>query len=158
MNSSIAIFPGSFNPFTTGHLDIVERALKIFDKVIVAVGINIEKQQISPIDSDPEDFNVPQNVKEIELLFENYSRVEVMTYYGLTADLVKRTGATCIIRGIRNSADFEYEKKLSDVNLEVLGVETLLFPCRPSLSFVSSSMIRELKHFNINPGNWIPKL
>ncbi len=145
MNDSIALFPGSFNPFTIGHLDIVERALKMFRKIIIVVGVNIEKGEDNS-----------SSVLKIREIFKNNPNVTVMNHAGLTADLVKKMNATCIIRGVRSAADFEYEKTLADTNLEVLGVDTVLIPCRPSLSFISSSMIRELNHFHVNTSKFIP--
>ena len=134
-----AVYPGSFNPFTKGHLDIVARALRLFDKVIIAVGYNVRKQGAADAASATYD--------SLSALFKGFDRVECRLYSGLTADLVAETEACCIIRGVRNAADFDYEKPMADTNAAIAGVETVLLPADPSLSYVSSSMIRELRHF-----------
>lgn len=129
-----AVFPGSFNPFTIGHKSIVDRALGIFDRVVVAVGHNIDK---------PGD-DTARRIEAIRRAFSDNSRVEVTSYSGLTAEFVKRIEASAILRGVRNIADFEYERNLADVNKEILGVETVLMFSLPEYSYISSSMVREL--------------
>lgn len=129
-----AVFPGSFNPFTIGHKSIVDRALGIFDRVVVAVGHNIDK---------PGD-DTTRHIEAIRSAFRDNSRVEVTSYSGLTAEFVKRIEASAILRGVRNIADFEYERNLADVNKEILGVETVLMFSLPEYSYISSSMVREL--------------
>lgn len=129
-----AVFPGSFNPFTIGHKSIVDRALGIFDRVVVAVGHNIDK---------PGD-DTTRHIEAIRRAFRDNSRVEVTSYSGLTAEFVKRIEASSILRGVRNIADFEYERNLADVNKEILGVETVLMFSLPEYSYISSSMVREL--------------
>lgn len=129
-----AVFPGSFNPFTIGHKSIVVRALGIFDRVVVAVGHNIDK---------PGD-DIARRIEAIRRAFRDNSRVEVTSYSGLTAEFVKRIEASAILRGVRNIADFEYERNLADVNKEILGVETVLMFSLPEYSYISSSMVREL--------------
>lgn len=129
-----AVFPGSFNPFTIGHKSIVDRALGIFDRVVVAVGHNIDK---------PGD-DIARRIEAIRRAFRDNSRVEVTSYSGLTAEFVKRIEASAILRGVRNIADFEYERNLADVNKEILGVETVLMFSLPEYSYISSSMVREL--------------
>lgn len=129
-----AVFPGSFNPFTIGHKSIVVRALGIFDRVVVAVGHNIDK---------PGD-DTARRIEAIRRAFRDNSRVEVTSYSGLTAEFVKRIEASTILRGVRNIADFEYERNLADVNKEILGVETVLMFSLPEYSYISSSMVREL--------------
>lgn len=133
-----AVFPGTFNPFTIGHKSIVERALAIFDRVIIAIGHNENK----PASSD-----IAQRVDSIKAAFAGIDAVEVITYAGLTADLVKETGACVILRGVRNVTDFEYERNLADVNKKILGVETVFLTSLPEYSYISSSMVRELKTF-----------
>ena len=129
-----AVFPGSFNPFTIGHKSIVVRALGIFDRVVVAVGHNIDK---------PGD-DTARRIEAIRRAVRDNSRVEVTSYSGLTAEFVKRIEASTILRGVRNIADFEYERNLADVNKEILGVETVLMFSLPECSYISSSMVREL--------------
>lgn len=142
------VFAGSFNPFTIGHADIVSRALKIFDEVIIAIGVNEHKQ------SDSEREN---SANDIRLLYASDERVKVAIYHGLTADFAKSAGACCMIRGVRSAADYDYEKNLADINLEILGIDTLLMPCRPNLSHISSSAVRELKHNGYDINQFLPK-
>lgn len=134
---SIALFAGSFDPFTVGHADIVDRGLRLFDKVIVAVGHNEHKKA---------SVEFARRRDAIARLYASDPRVEVVGYSGLTVDLVKRLGADCILRGARGSADFEFERNLADTNRAVADVETVVLVARPEFSFVSSSMVRELIH------------
>ncbi len=131
----IAIFPGSFNPFTIGHRSIVERGLALFDKIVIAIGYNEHKPMAADIH------------KEMELIEEAYKdepRVEVTLYSGLTAEFARKTGACAILRGVRNITDFEYERTLADVNKNILGMDTVFLIALPEYSYVSSSMVREL--------------
>lgn len=132
----IAVFAGSFNPFTIGHKSIVERGLKLFDKIIIGVGVNPDKLS---------DEDIVKRCSEIGDLFKKNDSVEVRSYTGLTADFVKSAGASAILRGVRNVGDFEYERNLADINLKVLDVETCLLFSLPEYSFVSGSMVRELE-------------
>lgn len=145
----LALFPGSFNPFTIGHADIVERALQIFDRVCIAVGYNENKPNAA--------MEAFTNTNRIAKIYENDDRVEVAGYGSLTVDFCKRIGACAMIRGVRNAADFDYEKNLADVNLEIAGITTVFIPCRPGLAFVSSSMVRELQHFGHDVSRFIAK-
>lgn len=143
-----AIFPGSFNPFTIGHLDILSRALKVFDRVIIAIGINEHK---NPSDVKPDPHSP-------ESLFAGCQRVEVVRYSGLTVDAARKAGAKVIIRGFRNSIDAEYERNLAATNLMISGgeIDTWIIPCRPELECVSSSMVRELSNFGYPVDKFIP--
>lgn len=136
MKERIAVFAGTFNPFTIGHKSIVERGLKLFDKVIVAVGINPDKVA---------DETVESRCDAIRRAFEGVDSVEVTTYEGLTAEFVEQVGACAILRGVRNVTDFEYERNLADINLNVLGVETCFLLSKPEYSYISASMVRELQ-------------
>lgn len=142
-----AVFAGTFNPFTIGHQSIVERALTIFDKVIIAIGHNINK---------PADPALVKRVETIKKVFDGNEAVEVMTYSGLTADFVRESGATAILRGIRSIADFEYERNLADVNKKILGVETVFLTADPEYSYISSSVVRELEAFGHDTTALIP--
>ena len=142
-----AVFAGTFNPFTIGHQSIVERALVIFDKVIIAIGHNINK---------PADPSLVKRLETISKVFEGNEAVEVMTYSGLTADFVRESGATAILRGIRNVTDFEYERNLADVNKKILGVETVFLAADPEYSFISSSVVRELEVFGHDTASLVP--
>ena len=142
----IALFPGSFNPFTIGHANIVSRALKMFDKVIIGIGINCEK---------PQD-NITENLKEIETKYADEPRVKVITYSTLTADVVEKENATCIIRGIRNDVDLKYESEIAQVNYTLFKVETVFLLASPELKEISSSIVRELQKFGKNITDLVP--
>ena len=144
-----APFPGSFNPFTLGHLSIVERASCIFDKVIIAIGINIAKAS---------DNEVAARLDAIEKAVCNLRNVSVITYNGLTTDICKEVGATVIIRGLRNSSDFNYEQQLAEVNRRISGIETLFINSTPELACISSSMVRELAHYGVDVAEFLPKI
>lgn len=147
-NRRRALFPGSFNPFTVGHQSLVERGLDLFDEVIVAVGVSYDKMNVAQID---------ERVKAISDLFAGEPRVRVMSYTGLTIDLARECGAGFILRGIRNSADFEYERNMADVNRALSGVETVLLPTLPELSMVSSSVVRELQYYGRDVSSFLPR-
>lgn len=144
-----ALFAGTFNPFTIGHLSIVERALGIFPTVAVAIGTNCNK---SPDLSPQERFNA------ISRLFADNPRVEVYMYSGLTADFAKEINAGVLIRGVRGVNDFASEMDLADINREILGIETVFLPALPQLSFVSGSMVRELSSNGHDVSTLIPIL
>ena len=141
------IFPGSFDPFTKGHADLVARALQIFDQVVVAVGYNEHKPGWIP---------VQERVDALKALYANEPRVTVESYSCLTIDFAKQCGATAILRGIRTVADYEYEMQLADVNKQLSGIETLLLFANPQYSSVSSSMVRELTHFGKDIQPFLP--
>ena len=142
----IALFPGSFNPFTIGHANIVSRALNLFDKVIIGIGVNSEKPQE----------NISKNLKEIETRYANEPRVKVITYSTLTADVVEKENATCIIRGIRNNVDLNYESEIAQVNYTLFKVETVFLLASPELKEISSSIVRELQKFEKNITDLLP--
>lgn len=142
----IALFPGSFNPFTIGHENIVNRSLAMFDKVIIGIGINSEKSND----------NAKKNLEEIENKYKNEPRVKVITYNTLTADVVKKENATCIIRGIRNDVDLKYESEIAQVNYTLFNVETIFLLASPELKEISSSLVRELQKFGKNITDLLP--
>lgn len=142
-----ALFAGSFNPFTIGHADIVERALEIFDRVIIAIGYN----EMKPMPAD-----LRPRLMHLQKLYSENNRVTVISYGGLTANFAKQEGVTALIRGVRNSADFEYEKNLADINRELLGIDTIFLPCRPQLAYISSSAVRELSHNGFDTSSLLP--
>ncbi len=130
------ILPGSFDPFTLGHLDIVRRAAKIFDKVYVAVMVNSEKRGL---------FDFSQRKKIAEVSVSGIPGVEVLTADGLLVDLAAALGASAIIKGVRNGTDFDYEMMLATVNRFLAGrLETIWIPARADYSFISSAFVREL--------------
>ena len=133
-----AFYAGSFNPFTIGHLSIARRALDIFGELIIGIGVN--KAKINEV-------TLEDRMEKIMEVFKNNPGVTVMAYEGLTAQVAKENGAGVLVRGVRNTSDFEKEKELADINLEVFGMPTVFIPAEPSLAYVSSSMVRELKHF-----------
>lgn len=133
-------YPGSFNPFTRGHADIVERLAALAGHVIIGVGVNISK----PASAEQGE----RNAGEIRQYIRRRGleeRVEVTTYSGLTAEKARELGADCMARGVRSAADFDYEWQLAAINRDAFGIETLLLPADPALSFVSSSAVRELE-------------
>lgn len=144
---SSVLFPGSFNPFTVGHADLVERALKVFDEVVVAVGVSVNKAP-----SDIASLTAP-----IASLYEGEGRVRVVSYSGLTVDAARIHGCGALLRGVRTMADFEYERTMADVNFKLSGLETVILFTRPELASVSSSMVRELMHFGKDVSQFIPQ-
>lgn len=131
----IAIYPGTFDPFTIGHKSIVERGLTIFDKIIVAVGRNDAKRCYISTD---------MRVKHITAVMTDEPRVEVLSYDGLTVDIARKCGAQFILRGVRTVADYEYERNLAYANRQISGIETVLLYTLPELQYVSSTMVRDL--------------
>lgn len=134
----VALFPGSFDPFTIGHYDIVERALGLFDRVVIAIGENNTKQPIFPLD---------ERLTAIRKAFADQPRVEVVSYSDLTVDLAQRIGAQFIIRGVRDTRDFEYERSIAEANRQLGNIETVLLYTRPEYAHISSTLVRDLlKH------------
>jgi len=131
----IAIFPGSFDPFTLGHLDILKRSLLLFDEIIVGVGKNINKKTM---------FSEKQRVSFIKDCFKNESRIKVESYDGLTIDFCKKNDANFIVRGIRNNGDFEFEKAIARTNRKLSKIETVFLLTSAKTSFISSGIVREL--------------
>lgn len=134
----IAIFTGSFNPFTIGHKDVVDRALSIFDKVVIAFGVNLQKEPFMPIE---------ERMERVKRAYAGDERVEVTSYQGLTIDLAKRYNTHYIIKGARNAIDFEYERNMADINKRLGGLETVLLFANDEKAHVSSSLVRELVRF-----------
>lgn len=133
-----AVFPGSFDPITLGHYDIIKRGVGLFDKVVVAIGVNAEKKYMFPLE---------ERQKFIEDAFKDEPKVEVITYQGLTIDLCKKIGAEYILRGLRNPADFEFEKAIAHTNRELSQIETVFLLTAARTSYISSSIVRDvLRH------------
>ena len=143
----LVLFPGSFDPFTKGHADIVQRALTLFDEVVVAVGYNEQKKGWMPVE---------ERVEAIRKLYKDEPRIKVESYTGLTADFAQEHGITAIVRGIRTTADFEYELQMADINRQLTGVETILLPASPQFASLSSSIVRELAHFGHDVSAFLP--
>lgn len=142
-----AIFPGSFDPFTIGHKDITDRALSIFDRIIIGVGFNENKSSST---------DVKERVETIENVYKSDPRVSVEAYKGLTVDFARQNDARYIIRGLREVKDFEYERNLADTNAAISEIETVFLVARPELGFVSSSMVRELARNGFDISRFIP--
>ena len=144
----IALFPGTFDPFTLGHQSLVKRVLTCADAVVIAIGINEKKQTY---------YTLEQRVSAIRALYAEESRVKVITYSGLTVDVAQQEGASFILRGVRSVIDFEYEKAIADVNRQLTGIETLLLFTEPAYAHISSSVVRELLHFGKDVSAFLPK-
>lgn len=142
-----ALFPGSFDPFTIGHKDIVERALQFADEIVVAIGVNAEKKGL---------FTVLERKQLIERVFEANPRVKVVSYSGLTTDYAQVIGASYIIRGVRSYSDFEYEKNIAQVNRQLTGIETILLFADERYASLSSSVVRELISYGKDISQFIP--
>ena len=130
-----ALFAGSFNPFTIGHKDIVERGLELFDKVVIAIGDNQDKPW--------ED--IADRLQVIRRIYENEPRVYVAVYHSLTVDYAREIGACALLRGVRSVMDFEYERQMADANRALAGIETVVLFTKPELGYISSSLVRDLK-------------
>ena len=143
-----ALFPRSFDPFTNGHLDIVQRGLALFDHVIIAIGTNSSKQRYLPVE---------QMQGLVAGLFEQEPRVSVRTFKGLTAEFARETGAAFLLRGLRNSPDFEYEKPIAYGNQHInAGLETVFLLTSPTLGAISSTIIRDIHRFGGNVDAFLP--
>lgn len=145
----IAVFPGSFDPITTGHVDLVMRSLDIFDKVIVAVGINSQKKYL---------FSLEQRLEWLEKVFANEDKVVIDSYQGLTAHYCKTVNAPFLLRGLRNSSDFDYEKTISQLNTIIGdGIETVFLISKPEFSHISSTIVREIIKGKGDASSFLPK-
>lgn len=146
---TIAIFPGSFDPFTRGHEAVVEEVLKLFDRVVVAIGYNPQKRGL---------LSVEARKRLIERVYEGNNRVEVTTYTSLTGDEARRVGATVMIRSARNAADFDYERTLAHANSHVFSdISTVILIAPAELEHISSSLVRELHAFSHPTDDLLPE-
>ena len=145
----IAIFPGSFDPFTIGHASIVRRGLEMFDKIVIGVGYNTNKRS----------FLTPEErVAAIEKVYASEARVQVVAYDDLTADLARREQARFVLRGIRSVKDFEYERDIAGINHRLSGVETVLLFTEPHYADISSTIVRELLAFGKDVSEFLPQV
>ena len=142
-----AIFPGSFDPFTIGHDALVRRALDIVDELYIAIGINTGKRTM---------FTLEERMGRIAALYKDEPRIHVVSYEGLTTDFAQSIGAEFIIRGIRNTIDFEYERNIADINRMLTGIDTILLVSDLKYATISSSMVRELAHFGKDISAYLP--
>jgi pantetheine-phosphate adenylyltransferase len=147
--SKIAIFPGSFSPFTIGHQSIVDKALPLFDKIIISIGINSEK---------PQYFSIDERMQWIKDVYNNNPKIDVKQYKGLTVDFCKNEDANFILRGLRDSHDFKFEKNIAQMNKDLdSSIETIFIITPPELSHISSSLIRDIIKNGGDAGKFIPK-
>ncbi|MDG1941541.1 MAG: pantetheine-phosphate adenylyltransferase [Flavobacteriaceae bacterium] len=130
-----AVFPGSFDPITLGHLDIIQRSIPLFDEIIIGVGTNSEKKYMFPLD---------RRMDFIKNTFAEFKSISVTQYEGLTIEFCKKVQADFIIRGLRNPADFEFEKAIAHTNRKLSGIETVFLLTAAKTSFISSSIVREI--------------
>ncbi|MCC8170735.1 MAG: pantetheine-phosphate adenylyltransferase [Parabacteroides sp.] len=144
----IALFPGTFDPFTIGHQSLVNRGLELVDEIIVAIGINDKKLTYFPLE---------KRLKAIRCLYRNEPRVSVRSYNSLTVDFAEEVGARFILRGIRTVNDFEYEKSIANVNRKLAGIETFILFTEPEHTHISSSIVRELLRYGKDISLFVPK-
>jgi pantetheine-phosphate adenylyltransferase len=145
----IAVFPGSFDPITLGHQSLVLRAVPLFDEIIIAIGINALKNYY---------FSVEQRIKWIEMVFKDYPQVSVVTYKGLTVDYCRKVGSKYILRGLRTSADFEFERSIGQVNKKLFPeIETIFLLTTPELTAITSSVIRDVVRNGGDASQFVPE-
>lgn len=144
----IAIFPGSFDPYTKGHDSIVRRGLPLFDKIIIGVGVNARKRGLKPVE---------RRIEALRKLYQDEPKIQVEGYNDLTVDFARRMGANFILRGIRSIKDFEYELAIADVNRRLSGIETVILFTEPDLACVSSTIVRELQYFGRDIREFVPE-
>jgi pantetheine-phosphate adenylyltransferase len=147
-NKRIAVFPGSFDPFTIGHEALVKRTLDLFDEIIVAVGMNSTKNYM---------FSVEKRTEWIKNVFKDEPRVKVTSFTGLTVDFCKKNNASFIIRGVRTSTDFEFEKAIAQMNRSMSEIETIFIMPLPEHSAINSTIIRDIVRNNGDASSFVPK-
>ena len=143
----IALYPGTFDPFTVGHLSIVERGIQLFDEIIVAIGVNESKKSVD---------SVQQRVEHIKKVTSNIPGVRVISYTNLTVETAKEYGANFILRGVRTVADYDYERNLANANRNLTGIETVLLYTLPELSYISSTMVKDLQRHGYDVSPYVP--
>lgn len=148
MDKKVALFPGSFDPYTIGHHSVVERALPLFDKIVIAVGENRNKHSM---------MTGSERVAAIRGLYSAEPKIEVISYDGLTVDAAHEYGAKFLLRGVRQVQDFEYERNLAEVNRDLSGLETILLYTLPEYGHISSSIVRELISYGKDVAKLLPK-
>ena len=144
----VALFPGTFDPFTIGHASLVKRGLTLMDEIVIAIGVNENKKSF---------FSAEKRIQMITQFYAQNPRVRVESYNILTVDFATKIGANYILRGIRSVIDFEYEKSIADMNRTISGIETFVLFTEPSLSHISSSVVRELMQYGHDVSEFIPK-
>jgi pantetheine-phosphate adenylyltransferase len=149
MRNRIALFPGSFDPFTKGHEDIVLRGLQLFDEIIIAIGYNSQK--------NTRYFPIEMMIDRIETTFKSYPNIRVLTYSELTAGLARKHNATFLLRGLRNTTDFEYENSIAQVNRKLFTeLESVFLITSPQLTWINSSIIREVHRYGGDVSEFLP--
>ncbi len=144
----IAVFPGSFDPITIGHVSLIRRALPLFDKIIIGIGVNTSKNKLFPLE---------KRISWINDVFKNEDKVEVHEFDGLTVDFCRQIGAKHIIRGLRNASDFDYEKTIAQLNHELNDeIETVFLMSRPRFSHISSTIVREIIRVKGDASSLVP--
>jgi pantetheine-phosphate adenylyltransferase len=144
-----AIFPGSFDPITLGHVDIIERGVTLFDELIIAIGVNSEKKYM---------FSLAERKQFIENCFKGNPKIKVVTYKGLTVDFCMKNNFDFILRGLRNPADFEFEKAIAHTNRDLAPIETVFLLTAASTSYISSSIVREVIRNDGDYTKLVPKM
>jgi pantetheine-phosphate adenylyltransferase len=145
----IALFPGSFDPVTKAHVDILKRSISLFDKVVIGIGLNSTKQALLPIEA---------RKKMLEAVFANEPKVEIQTYSGLTVDFCKEIGANYMIRGIRTVSDFEYEKAIAQMNHALVPeIESIFIVSKPGYSSISSTIVRDILRNKGDISQFVPQ-
>lgn len=145
----IAVFPGSFDPITNGHIDLIRRAIPLFDHIIVAIGVNSQKKYF---------YSLEQRLSWLEEIFKTEEKVSVSNYNGLTLNYCQEVGAKYLLRGLRNSTDFDYEQAISQANSIVGDIETLFLISNPAYSHISSSIVREIIKGKADASSFVPQV
>jgi pantetheine-phosphate adenylyltransferase len=146
----ICLFPGTFDPLTLGHVDIINRALPLFDKIIVGIGLNTTKAPM---------FSPEQRLNWVKEIYQDEERVEAAIYEGLTIDFCQKIGARFILRGIRYVSDFEYEKTIADANRTLdKSIETIFLTCEPKYTSVASTIVRDIIRNNGDSSHFLPEI
>ena len=143
-----AIFPGSFDPITLGHVDIVNRALPLFDEIVIAIGVNADKQYM---------FSLEERIQFIKDYYKNEVKITVATYSGLTTDFCQKINVDFILRGLRNPADFEFEKAIAQTNRKLSNIETVFLLTSADTAFISSSIVRDVYRHGGDITGFVPK-
>lgn len=145
--AKIALFPGSFDPITNGHYDVINRASTIFDEIVIGIGQNSAKKYM---------FSLEQRKAWIKEIFKTNPKIKIKIYEGLTVDFCNKINAKYIIRGLRSSPDFEYERNIAQLNFALQGIETVFFISKPEMSPISSSIVREIIRHGGDVSNFVP--
>jgi len=149
MKKRVALFPGSFDPFTKGHEDIVLRGLELFDEIIIAIGYNTQKSVRY--------FEIEMMLDRIGKTFKNYPNIKVVQFSELTAEFAKKNGAAYLLRGLRNTTDFEYENSIAQINRELYKeLESVFLITSPEFAWISSSIIREVHRYKGDVSGFLP--